>query len=129
MSTKTHFRELPPSRHWAYLAATGLASSIVIIQLYLYATSGTMWSLLVGVVVGIATIAGHSKAHRPMLYALGIPFLVGQVFAWAMQGMPYAQLGLITGSLQGLLIAMLIYLLWVDQARRNMAIQASTVPQ
>lgn len=132
---ETQFTRPASSKPWAYLpkgaylAATSLAIGTAIIQLYLSATAGAMWLLFGGAVLLAAAIAGRSNARRLMLYALDIPYLVGQLFAWAMQGIPYAQLGVITVGLQGLLIAVLVYLLWVERSDREMVTLSSAVPQ
>ena len=132
---ETQFTRPTSDRPWAYLpkgaylAATSLAIGAAIIQIYLSATAGAMWLLFAGAVLLTAAIVGRSNVHRPTLYALGIPYLIGQLFAWMMQGMPYAQFGIITVGLQGLLIATLVYLLWREQANRELATLSSAVPQ
>lgn len=118
-----------PATLWTYLpigaywAAAGLTTVTGVIQLYLYATTGAVFSLFAGAILFVAIAASLATVRRPTVYALGIPFLVGQLFAWMMQGMPYAQLGVVDKGLQVLLLVVLAGLLWIDHAKRN----ASTV--
>lgn len=98
-----------------YWTAIGIAMAVGALPLSIYWAENAVLPLFAGTVLLAAVAAALSSAWRPGLYALGIPFLVGQLFAWLMQGIPYTELGTVTMGLQALLLCLLVYLLWIGR--------------
>lgn len=97
--------------HWA---AAGLAGVTGAVHVYLYLTQGYLPFLFAGVVflaaiLGMAVIP-YGHVGRRAIYALGVPFTMGQIGAWIAVGMPDFYLGVADKVVQIVLIVLLVSL-------------------
>lgn len=105
--------------HWA---ASGLAAVTGAVHVYLYLTQGFLPFLFAGVVffaaiLGMAMLP-YGHLVRRAIYALGVPFTMGQIGAWVAVGMPDFALGVADKAVQIALIAVLVYLLATERKAR-----------
>lgn len=118
--------DLPAGAYWT---AVGLATMTGGIQLYHYLTTGLVLSLFIGALVLGAVVVGLSPGRRTSLYALGIPFFVGQLFAWSIQGLVTSDIYLADKAIQVLLIGLCAYLLWIDYEKHDASAAMPTATQ
>lgn len=102
--------------HWA---TAGLAAFTGVVHLYLYLSQGFFPFLFAGVVF-FAAILGmlvipYGHVARRAIYALGVPFTLGQIGAWAAAGMPDFAIAIPDKIVQVALIVMLIYLFRMER--------------
>lgn len=102
--------------HWA---TAGLAGTTGLVHIYLYLTQGFLPFLFAGVVF-LAAILGmlvipYGHVARRAIYALGVPFTMGQIAAWIFTGMADFQLGVADKIVQIALIVMLVYLFRLER--------------
>ncbi|MFC7225838.1 hypothetical protein N0B31_00350 [Salinirubellus salinus] len=100
--------ETMTTAHWV---VAGLAAVTGGIHAYLYLTQGFLPFGFAAVVFFAAVLGLLLNVYRRALYALGIPFTLGQVAMWYLQGMPDFTLGVVDKAVQLALVAMLVYLL------------------
>ncbi len=96
--------------HAAHWAVAGLAAVTGGIHAYLYLTQGFLPFGFAAVVFFAAVVGLLLNVYRRALYALGIPFTLGQVAMWYLQGMPEFTLGVVDKVVQLALVALLAYL-------------------
>lgn len=102
--------------HWV---AAGLAAVTGVVHLYLYLTQGYLPFLFAGVVFlaaifGMAVIP-YGHVGRRAIYALGVPFTMGQIVAWIAVGMPDFTLGVADKVVQVALIVLLVALYRIER--------------
>lgn len=100
---------------WAHWAAAALAAITGTIHLYLYLEQGFLPFLFAGVVFYAAILGLVLNVYRRVLYALGVPFVVGQIAIWAYMGMPDMAIATIDKPVQVALIILLVYLFRTEQ--------------
>lgn len=93
--------------HWL---AVLLAVVTGTIHVYLYVQQGFVPFLFAAVVFYAAVIALLLNLYRRLLYALGVPFVAGQIVLWVAQGMPDMSIAIIDKPVQVVLLVLLGYL-------------------
>lgn len=93
--------------HWA---AIGLAAIGGVIQLSLAWMDGPILFFLPAAMLFAGVISAVADVDRYLLYALGVPFLVAQLFAALMQGLPTRELGVLSVAVEITLLGLLVYL-------------------
>lgn len=103
--------------HWVAIAAA-LVSGVA--HLYLYYLQEAPVFLFAGVVFLAAVVGVLFDVYRVALYALGIPFTLGQIAIWYAVGMPDVDVAVIDKPAQVVLVVALAWLLYAEyRARRT----------
>lgn len=103
-----------------------LAAVTGIVHLYLYVSQEYLPFLATGLgFVGAIALILLAGSYRKWIYLGLIPFTLGQMGAWVMQGMPDFYLGVFDKTVQVLLIALLVVLFLRD--RRATAVDAASM--
>lgn len=111
---------------WAHWSAMTLAAVTGIVHLYLYVSQEYLPFLAAGLgFVGAIALILLAGSYRKWIYLGLIPFTLGQMGAWVMQGMPDFYLGVFDKTVQVLLIALLVVLFLRD--RRATAVDAASM--
>lgn len=97
--------------HWA---ATTIAGTTGVVHAWLYTQTEFVGFAVAAVVFVLAVLAMVYDVHRPVLYALGIPFTAAQIGLWFTTGMEFFAVGLLDKILQSILVVLLAYLLYED---------------
>lgn len=104
---------------WVHWAAALLAVVTGTIHVYLYVQQGFVPFLFAAVVFYLAVVALLLNVYRRLLYALGVPFVAGQIVLWVAQGMPDMSIAVIDKPVQVVLLLLLGYLFFEGSELRT----------
>ncbi|WP_336360814.1 hypothetical protein [Haladaptatus sp. ZSTT2] len=97
---------------WLHWATAALAAITGLVHVYIYTLNGTLPFLFGGIIFFAAILAMFLNIYRRLVYAIGIPFVAGQIAIWLLAGMPYLTIGVFDKAVQVLLLVALGYLLY-----------------
>lgn len=97
---------------WVHWLLAVLATITGAIHVYLYTVEPRLPFLFAGLVFFGAIIAMFLNIYRGLLYAIGIPFVAGQIVLWVLAGTPNFTIGVLDKAVQVVLLLVLGYLLY-----------------
>ncbi|WP_338727210.1 hypothetical protein [Haladaptatus sp. DJG-WS-42] len=97
---------------WLHWVTAALAAVTGLVHIYLYTVNFPLPFLFAGIVYFAAIIAMFLNIYRRLLYAIGIPFVAGQIALWILAGTPNFTIGVFDKVVQVLLLVALGYLIY-----------------